>query len=433
VRWYIKKEKTMSKMTRTNPTQYFCSTLLGLGAALAGCGKSSSKSDSAPAPTIETSLASESQSADQVVVGFSSNIATASYVCRTDIIDQGGRQTQGQWAACAANGLTIPLPAGSKVTLSVKAVSPDGREDATPITKTYESAKSPANQNPVPQPQPTKLPDQISTNPRIPSQPGQGSLPPLEISSLNLGSAWTFQVPQGMHVLQYAANYGLGQGIDVLQIMQGQDPNYFSFYPGQFRSLSGCSALASQPVGIQSPAGNTLEYCAGKVQSAGDIARLFGFQYAPDHIEVGSDANAPVQSRMIVQVYQNYQQGMGILNGLCGGAANVSGFTEVFGALPVMNDFWAFSYLNDKVKTCRVTLNGLNGGRWQVAGFVFTENDYVANYCHNGCGGGSGRALEVLYLERNQDGMTRYSDYFARDFQSLIFNVLGRENPYMPF
>jgi hypothetical protein len=419
--------------------------------AIVACGKNSNSTKSAPvAPVVETTLVSENKSDDRVVLAFGSNVQNASFLCKIDVVDSDNRQSDGQWSTCASSGLNVPLPAGSHVSIAAKAISAEGQEDATPLIKNYSGL--PTNSAPKPGPiadgnNNTPVPDPVSENPRIPDPqggpiptpgngyPGQDSWQPLEINSLNLTSSWTFQVPVGMHILQYAANYGIGAGIDVLQIMQGQDPNYFSFYPGNFRSMNGCGRMVSQPVGIRSPAGNVLGYCAGKVQNPGDIAQLFGFEYAPNHIEVGSDANAPTQTRMLVQVYNNYLPGMGILNGLCNGPANVSGFSEVFGAFPVMNDFWAFNYLRDNVKTCRVTLNGLNGGRWQIAGFVFTESEYAANYCQNlHCGGGgSGRALEVLYLERNINGMTQYSDYFVRDFQNLIFNVLGRENPYMPF
>ncbi len=425
-------------MTRFSRKDIRNLSILGLSLASAyACGSSSggNKSSNNP-PTVDTTLASATQDDQQVVLAFSSNIPNASFLCKADMVDAESRVTTGQWGACPASGYSIPVPAGSKVSVSVKALGSDGSEDPTPLALSTFFGKSAGGAN--------NVPDSISGNPRIPAPeqpvpaPGTGfpardQWQMLDLNSLNLGSRWTFQVPAGMHILQYAANYGIGSGIDVLQIMQGQDPKYYSFYPGSVFSDNGCGAFANQPVGIRSPGGDVLGYCAGKVRGESEIERLFGFRYAPNHIEVGSDANAPVQSRVLVQVHSDFRPEMGILNALCHGDANVSGFNEVFGAVPVMNDFWAFSYIRDNVKTCRTTLNGLNGDRWQIAGFIFTESTYAANYCQTGCNANSGNALEVVYLERNANGMTRYSDYFVRDFQTLIYNVLGRENAYVPF
>jgi hypothetical protein len=412
--------------------------------AFTACGtNSSSKNSSEPAPVVDTTVVSQNQTGSSVILAFGSNVANSTFLCKVDVIGADQRRSDGQWSTCAASGLSVPLPAGTSVTVTVKAVSPDGREDLSPLTLPNfqgtavivtpdQTGNAPVDQT-------------ISSNKRIgdavpppPSDNGNGnsgqpSLNILPLDSFNLSTSWTFRVPNNMHILQYAGNYGLGAGIDVLQIMQGQDPNYLSFYPGTFLSSTGCGAYASQPVGIRSLAGNILGYCMGKVHGPEDLADLFGFHYAPNHIEVGSDAGAPVATRMVLQVYDNFQPGMSILSALCDHESNVANFQTEFEAVPMMNSFWAYNYIRSDVRTCRTVRGGINSGRWQVAGFVLHENVLSGSICQSGCRPLSTRALEVVYLVNNPNGMTRDADYFVRDFQALIFNVLSPENGYTPF
>ncbi|MEZ4743000.1 MAG: hypothetical protein R3B45_11220 [Bdellovibrionota bacterium] len=419
---------------------------LGLMAAatVVSCGRNSGGSDSSKSKpaSVQTLLQAENKVGnDKVVLNFGSNVDNASYQCQVEVINAGEQAAnKGAWSMCVASGLEVPIPEASLVTVSVKAIDANGNEDSSPLVLQYKGAEKsapivqPTVQNPAPQLPETQVPGN--------GQGGQYGYPdaqhwsPFELTSLNLSSSWSFRVPRGMHVLQYSADYGVGTGIDVVQIMMGQDPNYFGLYPGSFRTDNGCSRLANRPIGIRSPAGDVLGYCAGKVYGKAQVNKMFGAEYAVNHIEVGSDIDAPIKKRMLVQVYRNYNRNRSILSSLCSDRANVSGYNEVFANIPVMENFWAYDYLVDNVRTCRVTLNGLNGGRWQVAGFIFTQADYArSSRCasaHRSCQA-SDMALEVVYLEKNEQGMTRYSDYFVRDFQELIFDTLGRENPYMPF
>lgn len=97
------------------------------------CGKKKKKSESAPAPTaVDTFVVGTSTDGRNMTVQYKSNIAGAKFKCATDVDGQAG-----QWSDCPAEGSVIPTEAGRKYVFKVKAIGPDGVEDAEPITYSF--------------------------------------------------------------------------------------------------------------------------------------------------------------------------------------------------------------------------------------------------------------------------------------------------------
>jgi len=123
-------------------------SLLCLTIWVTACGK---KSDSggggAPAP-LSTSVTTADVNGGTAKFAYKANVAGAKFKCQTNI----DGQKPGDWQDCPAEGVSFPVQAGLHYTFSVKAVGPDGTEDATPSSYSFSGGDSSSTGAPGPGP-----------------------------------------------------------------------------------------------------------------------------------------------------------------------------------------------------------------------------------------------------------------------------------------
>ncbi len=348
-------------------------------------------------------------------IGYNSDTEGARFQCKVKLTGGNDTRNDQSWGACEGNPLQIPMAIGERLELQVRAITADNRVDVTPSTVTYVHGANPGGSH------------TLNTLPT----------PPV----LQVGIAHEFQVPQGMHITQYATNNNYqGVGIELVRLQQGQDANYLGSYPLQALGGNGCSTFSQAIVSLSSPGARTYRYCQSFLD-AGDYFNMFSGNYARNHIEVASDGYASEmqpgsrpQSRLLVQTYGPQEENMirNRFNDLCHPSRAI-GPESRFASLPMIEDFWlAKGGLTVRdTHVCTVKLGGLHGGLFKVGGF--TALTPVNNIHHRvGCSAGScgsyAKFISVVYMERVAGG-NGIDQEFARNFQKTLVSSLRRNRP----
>lgn len=344
-------------------------------------------------------------------IGYDSNIDEASFQCQIKLTGGSNARTDQSWSVCAGNPLQIPMSIGERLELQVRAITADNRVDVTPQVITYvHGANTGTSVSSLVQP-----------------------------PTFQIGIAYEFQVPEGMHITQYASNNNYqGAGIELVRLQQGQDYDYLGSYPLQALGGNGCSTFSQGIVALKNPNGRVYNYCRSFID-VGTFFSTFSSNYARNHIEVASDnhfnslqANRP-QSRLLVQTYGPQEEAMirNRFNDLCHPSRVIKPVSRFHG-VPMAQGFWLADELTvQDTYVCTVKLGGLSGGFYQVGGFTALTRINDSHHligCSEGSCGSYAKFISVIYMERIA-GENGIDQNFARNFQHTLLNSLRRNRP----
>ena len=353
----------------------------------------------------------------QLEIGYDSNIDGARFQCKVSLTGSGTPRNDQSWGACAGNPLLIPMSVGDRLRLQVRAITSDNRVDVTPYEFNY-----------------THTTNSTGTT-------GANHMLPLPV--FQIGIAYEFQVPEGMHVTQYASNnHYQGSGIELVRLQQGQGYDYLGSYPLQALGGDGCSTFSQGVVALQNPNGRVYNYCRSFLD-VGNFFGMFQSNYARNHIEVASDnhfnemqgmqLNGRPQARLLVQTYGPQEEAMirNRFDDLCHPSRVIKPVSRFHG-VPMAQGFWLADELAVRdTFVCTVKLGGIAGGFYQVGGFtaVTRVNDKHHRVgCTEGSCGGYGKFISVVYMERIA-GENGIDQEFARNFQQTLLKSLRRNRP----
>ena len=351
----------------------------------------------------------------QLEIGYDSNIDGASFQCRVTLTGGSNNRNDQNWIACPSNPLRIPMTIGERLELHVRAVTDDNRVDVTPQTFTYVHSMN----------------------------TGTGVTSMLQPPAFQIGIAYEFQVPEGMHITQYASNNNYqGSGIELVRLQQGQDYDYLGSYPLQTLGSNGCSTFAQGIVALKNPSGRVYNYCRSFIDM-GNFFGMFQSNYARNHIEVASDnhfngfnglqPNGRPQARLLVQTYGSMEEAMlrNRFNDLCHPSRVIKPVSRFHG-VPMAQGFWLADELTvQDTYVCTVKLGGLSGGFYQVGGFTaltHINDNHLMPGCSKGSCGSYTKFISVVYMERIA-GENGIDQNFARNFQQTLLSSLRRNRP----
>ncbi len=348
----------------------------------------------------------------QLEIGYDSNVEGASFQCRIKLTGGSNARDEQIWSACAGNPLRIPMSVGEQLELQVRAITADNRVDVTPVPFRYVHGTDTG----------TSVSGLVQ--------------PPV----FQIGVAYEFQVPEGMHITQYASNNNYqGAGIELVRLQQGQDYNYLGSYPLQALGGNGCSTFSQSVVALKNPSGRVYNYCRSFID-VGSFFNMFSSNYARNHIEVASDnhfsgmqVGGRPQSRLLVQTYGPKEEEMirNRFDDLCHPSRAIKPISRFHG-VPMAQGFWLADELTVRdTYVCTVKLGGLSGGFFQVGGFTavtrINDNHHTVG-CSAGSCGSYAKFISVVYMERVA-GENGIDQNFARNFQSTLLNSLRRNRP----
>ena len=350
----------------------------------------------------------------QLEIGYDSNVAGASFQCQVKLTGGSNERNDQSWSTCAGNPLRIPMSVGERLELQVRAVTADNRVDVSPRLFTYVHGTGTGT--------------------------GTGVSSLVQPPVFQIGIAYEFQVPEGMHITQYASNNNYqGAGIELVRLQQGQDYDYLGSYPLQELGGKGCSTYAQGIVALKNPSGRVYNYCRSFLDT-GTFFGMFSSNYARNHIEVASNnhfnglqANSRPQSRLLVQTYGPQEEAMirNRFNDLCHPSRVIKPVSRFHG-VPMAQGFWLADELTVRdTYVCTVKLGGLSGGFYQVGGFTALTriNDSHSKVgCSEGSCGSYAKFISVIYMERIS-GENGIDQNFARNFQQTLLNSLRRNRP----
>lgn len=345
---------------------------------------------------------------DEFNVSFRSNDREASFQCLVELsggqvaatTTMGTATGAGSWSSCVSP-MAVPMHSGQQLKLKIRAVSARGTSEPVVISREH---------------------------------PGTGISTPAthiaRVPQLQIGSAFSFTVPQGMHITQYAtSNTYHGSGlIEFVHLQHGQNYNYTGSMV-LANMGNGCGATAQDVVTLNSGTGNPYRYCRSSLATR-DYMNITRGTYARNHVEVASNDLFTMQEsfrpmpRLLVQVFGPNESQMinSRFNELCSPSRRF-GVVRPFKDIKMVRGFWASEYIAVKnTYVCTTSLGGINGGLYKVAGFdavVSINQTPTANY---------GKYLSVVYMERAH-GENGIDEYFARNFQSTIIKALGKNRP----
>lgn len=348
----------------------------------------------------------------QLEIGYDSNVEGARFQCKVTLTGGSNERRDQGWGTCSGNPLLIPMSVGERLELSVRAITADNRVDVTPQTFTYVH--------------------NLNTGTNVSSL----IQPPV----FQIGIAYEFQVPEGMHITQYASNNSYqGAGIELVRLQQGQDYDYLGSYPLQALGGNGCSTFAQGIVALKNPSGRVYNYCRSFLD-VGNFFSMFQSNYARNHIEVASDnhfnglqANGRPQSRLLVQTYGPQEDAMirNRFNDLCHPSRVIKPVSRFHG-VPMAQGFWLADELTvQDTYVCTVKLGGLSGGFYQVGGFTALTRINDSHHligCSKGSCGSYAKFISVVYMERVV-GENGIDQNFARNFQQTLLSSLRRNRP----
>ena len=347
-------------------------------------------------------------------IGYDSNIDDARFQCKVSLTGNGNTRNDQRWGACAGNPLLIPMSVGDRLRLQVRAVTPDNRI-SSPYEFNYTHTLNPTG------------------------TPGGTHM--LSIPVFQIGIAYEFQVPAGMHVTQYASNnHYQGSGIELVRLQQGQGGyDYLGSYPLQALGGNGCSTFAQGIVALTNPNGRSYSYCRSFLD-VGNFFAMFQSNYARNHIEVASDnhfngmqPNGKPQSRLLVQTYGPQEEAMirNRFDDLCHPSRVIKPVSRFHG-VPMAQGFWFADELSVRdTYVCTVKLGGIAGGFYQVGGFTAltrVNDNHRKLGCSGGNCGGYAKFISVVYMERIV-GENGIDQEFARNFQQTLLGSLRRNRP----
>lgn len=347
---------------------------------------------------------------NKMEIAYASNIDGAHFECQVSLTGGNNERVDNDWRACTNNPLMIPMSRGERLVLQVRAVTADNRVDLTPETFTYMYPGTTVNGTP------------------------QMIQPPV----FQLGIAYEFRVPEGMHITQYASNNNYqGAGVEVVRLQQGQGYDYLGSYPLHALGGNGCSTYSQGLVSLRSGSGATYNYCHSFV-NVDTFFGMFNSNYARNHIEVASDnhfnrvAGGAPHARLLLQTYGPQEEAMirNRFNDLCHPSRVIKPVSN-FHNIPMAQGFWLADELTVRdTYVCTVKLGGLSGGFYQVGGFtaITRINDVPKYGCSGGNCGGYAKYISVVYMERIA-GENGVDQNFARNFQHTLLKSLQRNRP----
>ena len=356
--------------------------------------------------TIEAMVIDSRFQDDEFNVSFISNDREASFQC---LVELTGGQTvtttaaaAGSWSACTSP-MSVPMVSGQQLKLRIRAVSARGTSEPVLISRTH------------------------------PGGTGGVSTPATHVAripKLQIGSSFSFTIPRGMHVTQYAtSNTYHGSGlVEFVHLQHGQNYNYTGSMV--LANLgNGCGATAQDVVTLDSNSGGSYRYCRSSLATQDYMSLLRG-TYARNHVEVASNDLFTMQEslrpmpRLLVQVFGPNESKLinSRFNELCSPSRRF-GVVRPFNDITMMRGFWHSEYIKVKnTYVCTTSLGGINGGLYKVAGFdavVSVNKTRTTDY---------GKYLSVVYMERTH-GENGIDEYFARNFQSTLINSLRKNRP----
>lgn len=392
-------------------------------------------------PPVETHITKREFNNSNMAIGYSSNISDANFQCLVQITDGNGSNSEGttavrateyreagrkespiptggsaaraagSWTSCATNPLSINMKPGERLDMQIRAVTVDGRVDLTPERVVF-------------------------------AHPGDETIvstgQPIQHPMFQIGSAFEFVAPEGMHVTQYATtNNYQGAGIELVRLQQGQSYDYLGSYPLSGINGDGCSVFAQGTVRIKNSGGAPLNYCRSFV-NAGTFLNLFSGNYARNHIEVASNDHVASigdsggsRARLLVQIYGPKERSLirNRFDDLCTSGAVVRPIS-VFHNVKMIQSFWLADEIKvDDTFVCTVSLGGLSGGYYQIGGFTGLTEINRNHNCMPGTDCGAFlQYISVVYMERIA-GENGVDHNFARNFQGALLNSLRKNRP----
>lgn len=417
--------------------------MLAILAFVGGCPGKKGDKDLLP---VETHITKREFNNSNMAIGYSSNVSDADFQCQVKITGRDSRTTTSfnrtvparlterlgnstidrtvpagssgaqagtnkGWGSCATNPLSITMRPGERLDMQVRAVAADGRVDLTPERIVF---THPGNST-------------ITSAGQMITQP-----------VFQVGSAFEFAAPEGMHITQYAStNNYQGAGIELVRLQQGQSYDYLGSYPLSGINGDGCSVFAQGTVQIGNGGGAPLTYCRSFL-AAGRFLNLFNGNYARNHIEVASNdhiANARgtggSRARLLVQIYGPKERSLirNRFDDICTSGAVVKPIS-VFHNVKMIQSFWLADEIEvDDTFVCTVSLGGLSGGYYQVGGFTGLTEINRNHNCMPGTDCGAFlQYISVVYMERIA-GENGVDHNFARNFQDTLINSLRKNRP----
>ena len=348
---------------------------------------------------------------NKMEVAYDSNFNDATFQCQVKLTGVGNGRVDQNWQTCASNPLLIPMQIGERLELRVRAIAEGNRPDLSPETFTFVRLNNNNSGNPV----------------------------AIQPPTFQVGIAYEFQVPEGMHITQYASNNNYhGAGIELVRLQQGQGYDYLGSYPLSKVNNDGCSIFAQGIVSLKSGSGSHYSYCHSYLDSSSFFG-MFNRNYARNHVEVASDNHfgsgqgGRPHARLLVQTYGPQEESMlrNRFNDLCHPSRVVKPVSRFHG-VPMAQGFWFADEMRVRdTYVCTVKLGGMSGGYYQVGGFTAVTRINDSHHtigCSEGSCGSYGKFISVVYMERVA-GENGIDHNFARNFQHTLLNSLRRNRP----
>lgn len=254
---------------------------------------------------------------------------------------------------------------------------------------------------------------------------------------LPIGSFYSFEVPEDMHVTQYSTNkVHLGEKLLFYRVMAESDPTYVG--------IDNCIGPYQRIISASAPDGTVYDYCQSTPQT--DVHKwLNEYRMANNHVEVATNLeriNPINQERIMVNVFDTnyeYMYGRSRFEQLC---LNRRGaITKTPYAIPFVQDFW-----NDPMRVnraefwmCDIQIAGVSGQglpqieQWRVGGFFISQDGRDLPILGGGCTAACLNAknpnlLEVVYMARPNGGNWT-PEQFAKRAQQKFLNHLQEMVP----
>ena len=352
---------------------------------------------------LETTVIDRRFDDENFNISFIANDKSATFQCLVELTGGNNSHTDKEWKACSSP-TSIRMAGGQNLRLQIRAVSARGAvSQPVLVTETYEPTATTGG----------------SSHYEIVAPP-----------FLQVGSAFFFAVPRGMHLTQYAttSTYHGANTVEFMHLQHGQNYNYTGSMI-LHHAGNGCGIATQDIIRMSNSTGNAYNYCRASVNTS-DFFNLLRGSYARNHIEVASNdliteegANRQMP-RLLVQVFGAAESQMirSRFDELCQ-PSNRLGAIRPFSNIKMVQGFWHSDELRvANTYVCTAQLGGLNGGIYKIGGFTAIA-EVGANM-----GISYGKYLSVIYMERvhNENGI---DELFARNFQTVLLSSLRKSRP----
>lgn len=247
-----------------------------------------------------------------------------------------------------------------------------------------------------------------------------------------LGSHYTVNVPQGMHVQQYSSNVNPNGALDFYRVSVDSDP----YAIGIDRCVGEWDMITS----ALSPRGDSYDYChSTRPQVVQNF--LMERRFANNHLQIGTDPdvidqNPNAQQVILFNMFTQYAESFHTQSRfatLC--QFGLDGFTGLNAIrrsdypIALANGFFDIEWKHANFWTCDVWLSGAgNGGwgqpqLWKIGAFYIADrNQPLPDLTCGACGyAGTKNLLEVVYMSRANVGPDAL---FAQAAQAMMLRTM---------